>query len=46
MGLQYDKGMLYQEMGAQLHEYVYLEKAAGIFTKIGAEYDLVKVRQA
>jgi hypothetical protein len=46
MGLPYDEGMLYLEMGKRLGERAHLEKAAEIFAAIGAEYDLAKARGA
>ena len=42
MGLRYDEGMVYLEMGKWLRGGAHFEKAAGIFAAIGAEYDLAK----
>lgn len=46
MGLRYEQGMTYLDMGQRLGKRAYLEQAEAIFTEIGAEWDLVQTREA
>ena len=45
MGLQYDIGMIYLEMGQRLGGGGYLEKAETVFTKLGAMLEMAKVKE-
>ena len=45
MGLKYDVGMIYLEMGQRLEERMHLEKAEALFAEISAELDLAKSRE-
>jgi tetratricopeptide (TPR) repeat protein len=45
-GQRYDLGLTYLEMGQRLGERAHLERARAIFTKVGAEWDLARVREA
>ena len=46
IGLRYDLGMTHLEMGQRLSERAHLERAEAIFAEIGAEWDLMRVREA
>ena len=46
MGQRYDLGLAHLEMGQRLGECAHLECAEAIFTEIGAEWDLARVRKA
>jgi tetratricopeptide (TPR) repeat protein len=43
MGMRYDEGLAYAEIGLRLAEPVELDKAAAIFTEIGARRDLARL---
>ena len=45
MGLRYDLGEIYLEMGTRLSERTYLEKADAVFAGIGAQLELAKARE-
>jgi len=45
MGMRYDSGMTYLEMGVRLKDRTQLEKAEAIFAEIGAEWDLGQTRK-
>jgi len=45
MGMRYELGMIYLEMGQRLKDHTHLEKAEAIFAKIGAEWDLGQTRK-
>jgi hypothetical protein len=46
MGLRYDLGMTYREMGHRLKDRTHLKKAEAIFAEIGAEGDLGQTRRS
>jgi len=45
MGMRYDLGMIYLEMGMRQKDRTHLEKAEAIFAEIGAEWDLGQTRK-
>jgi hypothetical protein len=45
MGMRYELGMTHLEIGQRLKDRNHLEKAEGIFTEIGAEFDLQEARK-
>jgi class 3 adenylate cyclase/tetratricopeptide (TPR) repeat protein len=45
MGMRYELGMIYLEMGQRLKDHTHLEKAEAIFAEIGAEWDLGQTRK-
>jgi tetratricopeptide (TPR) repeat protein len=45
MGMRYESGMTYLEMGQQLKDRAHLQKAEAIFAEIGAEFDLSQTRK-
>jgi tetratricopeptide (TPR) repeat protein len=45
MGLRYDVGEIYLDMGQRLNERTLLEKAEAIFAEIGAAWDLARTRE-
>ncbi|MGE5139006.1 MAG: hypothetical protein ACM3JD_06085, partial [Rudaea sp.] len=45
-GQRYDEGMTHLEIGKRRNDCEHLERAIGIFSEIGAEFDLARAREA